>query len=81
MDFVLVDIAKPFSPGQLYVAISRVRSRATLRILHRPLASQCTPVPRLRPPDPSRRHLASTVSLGSSSIAQPHGLDSGLGEC
>jgi len=75
MDYVLVDIADPFSPGLLYVALSRVRSRATLRILHRPLASQCTPVPRLRPPDPSRRHLASTLPLGSPINPSPHGLE------
>lgn len=55
MDFVLVDIEDAFSPGLLYVALSRVRTREHLRILHRPLASHCTPVPFPRMPDPSRR--------------------------
>ena len=55
MDLVLVDIEDAFSPGQLYVALSRVRTREHLRILHRPLASACTPVPFPRMPGPSRR--------------------------
>ena len=38
MDFVLVDIVDAFSPGLLYVALSRVRTRQHLRLLHRPLA-------------------------------------------
>lgn len=79
LDHVLLDIADPFSPGLLYVALFRVRTRATLRILHRPLASQCSPVPRLRPPDPSRRHLVSTHGLASAVHPVPQGLDGGLG--
>ena len=55
MDFVLVDIEDAFSPGLLYVALSRVRTRKHLRLLHRPLASACTPVPFPRMRDPSRR--------------------------
>lgn len=55
MDFVLVDISDAFSSGLLYVALSRVRTRQHLRLLHRPLASACTPVPFPRMPDPSKR--------------------------
>ncbi len=44
LDFVLADMANALSPGQLYAAISRVGSRQHLRILHRPLASACTPL-------------------------------------
>ena len=55
MDFVLVDIDDAFSPGQLYVALSRVRTREHLRILHRVMAADCTPVPFPPMPDPSKR--------------------------
>lgn len=51
LDFAIVDLAACFCPGLLYVAISRVRNRACLKLLHRPQPEHAFPVPL-----PSARH-------------------------
>ena len=45
LGFALVAIRNAFSPGQLYVALSEVRTREHLRILHGHVASACTRMP------------------------------------
>ena len=64
LDFILVDMAVTFTPGQLYIAISCVRTRHNLRILHRPMAENCTPMPKPPTPDLSRRRAAAPALAG-----------------
>ena len=45
LHFAIVDLAECFCPGLLYVAISRVRNRACLRLIHRPTPEHAYPVP------------------------------------
>ncbi|KAL0038502.1 hypothetical protein WJX77_008703 [Trebouxia sp. C0004] len=61
LDFAIVDLSDCFCPGLLYVAISRVRHRGCLRLMHRPTLEHAYPVP-----------LPSIVTQGALHAAMPH---------
>ncbi|KAL0022698.1 hypothetical protein WJX77_003008 [Trebouxia sp. C0004] len=61
LDFAIVDLSDCFCPGLSYVAISRVRHRGCLRLMHRPTPEHAYLVP-----------LPSIVTQGALHAAMPH---------